>query len=257
MSTSQPLPRKMMVACTNANGERDLFVTTILASDDEVADGLHYERAEDAAAEDGYEGPFVAFDEHDQRNITRQVPELDGPITMGLKDPATPNGDPLPVHVFLGGSELHVKVKGFNQCQRPSDGGVVATLEQYDGELQMVSYTDINSDDPTHTLRFSDAANDRLGKSPDEAKPLGLAQALEALEDDEDNVLWEVEVGLFDMDDDPNTPVETRMVMAGAETADAANDIAVEFAERQIPVVTDYAFSVIASAEQVDPDDYR
>ncbi len=56
---------KMIVACTNANGEPDLYFFRLKTTHDEVADGRHYDRAKIIAKEQDNEGPFVVWDEDD------------------------------------------------------------------------------------------------------------------------------------------------------------------------------------------------
>lgn len=66
----------MLVACVNANGEPDLARLTVLATDHEQEHGEHYEKARSMAQEDGYEPPFICYDEADQRNIFRVMREI-------------------------------------------------------------------------------------------------------------------------------------------------------------------------------------
>ena len=81
--------------------------------------------------------------------------------------------------------------------------------------------------------------------------------AIEELDEDVDLRFWEVEVGIFDLQNDPNTPTETYDVVVAAETANEANDKAQTLAEESIAVVSGMAFSVTESAKEGDPDDYR
>lgn len=86
--------------------------------------------------------------------------------------------------------------------------------------------------------------------------PLGLDEAINQLDDDDDLSLWECEIGLFNLENDPRTPMETFFVVVAAETADEANTLAQEFAEENVPVVRDMAFSGMSLAHKVDPSDY-
>ena len=52
---------KMIVAGHNASGEPDLFFCKILCTEEQVADGEHYDMATRLAASEGYE-PKIAFD---------------------------------------------------------------------------------------------------------------------------------------------------------------------------------------------------
>lgn len=59
---------KCVVACHNASGEPDLYFVKVSCSDAEYDCGEHYEKAEEAAHEEGYSGPMVVFDENDGPN---------------------------------------------------------------------------------------------------------------------------------------------------------------------------------------------
>ncbi|MCD8476051.1 MAG: hypothetical protein LRY40_06395 [Shewanella fodinae] len=67
---------KMVVACRNSNGEADLYVCDIDVTDEDVAEGKHYDLAEELAEGDGYQEPFLCFDRYEQQNIVRQLPEI-------------------------------------------------------------------------------------------------------------------------------------------------------------------------------------
>jgi hypothetical protein len=122
--------------------------------------------------------------------------------------------------------------------------------------VQLHAYENINNDEPTAKVSFRGAANELLGKEAS-SEPLGLEKALEDMSEDEDNSLWLVEVGLFDLEDDPRTPLETIEVLVAAETQDEANDKAQSLAEEEVPVVRDMAFSVTGAAEKVDANNYQ
>lgn len=54
-----------LVACHNANGVPVLWPVTVTGEKEQMDEGEHYEAAKKAADEQGYEGPFVVFDEFD------------------------------------------------------------------------------------------------------------------------------------------------------------------------------------------------
>jgi hypothetical protein len=56
---------KMAVAGYNANGEPDFFFVKVECTEEQRGDGAHYHAAYQEAFENGYEGPYVAFDEDD------------------------------------------------------------------------------------------------------------------------------------------------------------------------------------------------
>lgn len=56
----------MVVAGHNGNGEPDFFFCYVSASAEEINNGDHYDKANNAAIENGYDNvSLVAFDEHD------------------------------------------------------------------------------------------------------------------------------------------------------------------------------------------------
>lgn len=256
MTDTSPVSHKMMVACRNANGEPDMFVTNVWVTDAELDEGIHYERAADVAESEGYEGPFIGYDMFDQANIARQVPDLPMPLQVMLSDKADSGQSPVHAYLSLANGEIRLKMKNYNQCESTATGHDVAWVEYYNGSVQLHAYNNINTDDPTHKIVFNDAANDRLGVSADN-KPLGLEKALADLEDDDEYQLWEVEVGLFDTADDPNTPFETHLIVVATDAPGAANDMALEFAEENIAVVNSVAFGVTSGASTVQPEDYE
>lgn len=56
---------RVIVACYNASGEPDFCFVVVECNDLEWQHGEHYKAAERYADEEGYEKPFVAFDEDD------------------------------------------------------------------------------------------------------------------------------------------------------------------------------------------------
>lgn len=55
---------KCIVACTNANGDPDLFFVKVKCTDKQFENGDHYDSAKAHAEQQGYE-PFLAYDEVD------------------------------------------------------------------------------------------------------------------------------------------------------------------------------------------------
>lgn len=59
---------KCVVACRNAEGVSDFYFCIVECNQEEYDVGKHYDIAENAALENGYEGPFVTYDENDGPN---------------------------------------------------------------------------------------------------------------------------------------------------------------------------------------------
>ena len=57
---------KMIVACTNASGEPDLFFFKLKTNDEYIESMLAVDRARQIAEDEGYEGPYVVYDETDR-----------------------------------------------------------------------------------------------------------------------------------------------------------------------------------------------
>lgn len=60
---------KMIVAGTDAMGTPDMFFCKLKTTEEEVEEGLHYERAKVIAKDNGYGGPFVVWDEDDAPQV--------------------------------------------------------------------------------------------------------------------------------------------------------------------------------------------
>lgn len=54
---------KVCVICRNSNGEPDAVMFTVSCTEGEYDLGTHYDKAEERAEDQGYEGPYICFDE--------------------------------------------------------------------------------------------------------------------------------------------------------------------------------------------------
>lgn len=152
---------KMMVACINANGESDLFVCTVHCTAAQRANGDHYEMAEEMALEAGYEGSFVGFDPDEQRNLARQVSELDCPVPFALNDNDSGDNDPISGSLLFGSEGVSVSLLGHSDCGSTDDAGIVAWLDCWNGTVVLRVYADINEESPTHNIDLDGARNER------------------------------------------------------------------------------------------------
>lgn len=71
--------KTIAVACSNANGEADIFICEVASTPEQRDNGEHYERAIEQAEADDYEGPFVCFDHSEQARIKAAATELKTP----------------------------------------------------------------------------------------------------------------------------------------------------------------------------------
>lgn len=65
---------KVIVLCTNSNGAPEFHTCTPEVTPQQVDEGEHYELAKQNAADNGYEGPMLAFDTKDP--AARQLGDL-------------------------------------------------------------------------------------------------------------------------------------------------------------------------------------
>ena len=86
--------------------------------------------------------------------------------------------------------------------------------------------------------------------------PLGLRDALSEQEEDNELILFECEIGLFDIVNDPNTPIKTHTVVVAACSILRANEKAQMLCEENIPAVSNIAFAPTCMATEVDVCDY-
>lgn len=56
---------KCVVACRNAGGEADFYFCKVECDEGQYDVGDHYEAAVQMAVGEGYEGPYVVFDDND------------------------------------------------------------------------------------------------------------------------------------------------------------------------------------------------
>ncbi|MBF4371135.1 hypothetical protein EAY04_24415, partial [Vibrio anguillarum] len=94
--------KKVLVACRNSSGEADIFSCTVEVTEGQYDLGEHYDLAEAMAIAEGYEAPFVCFDQSEQKNIAKHVQELNYPIPFSLEDKSTSDGDTIKANVIFG-----------------------------------------------------------------------------------------------------------------------------------------------------------
>ncbi len=68
---------RIAVACRNASGMADMPIFTVTVTAEEYDLGIHYEKAEAMAEDEGYEKPFVCFDDAEQGAILAAVHTLE------------------------------------------------------------------------------------------------------------------------------------------------------------------------------------
>lgn len=149
--------KQIMVAGSNANGEADFFVCVVEVSDDQLNNGVHYDLAKALAEKDGFEAPFVCFDDQAGKNIARQVSKLDWPIPFVLEEQADGKEGNVSGNLHIGLDGVTVQLNGYSDYY---DDGLVAFLEYLDGSVNFRAYADINIDEPTHSISLEGAKNE-------------------------------------------------------------------------------------------------
>lgn len=153
------LTKSVMVACRNASGEADLVSCKVKVTESEFRLGVHYDLAEEQVKSEGYESPFVCFDTHEQRNIARQVSKLDCPVPFTLEDKSTENGEQTECNLLFGWDGLSIRMKGYSDYNSNDDHGIVVFLEHWQNAVNLRTYADINSDEPTDVISLDGAKN--------------------------------------------------------------------------------------------------
>ena len=101
----------------------------------------------------------------DGRTITFTIPqpeEEDGSsecVLHTILDDQTGSGDydDIPVRVVVGGGALLIKPQGYGVHCAPEGEGTPVVLEQYEGRLRVVAWSDINSDNAQVVIDLEDA----------------------------------------------------------------------------------------------------
>lgn len=65
VNSEEKREEKVVVCGLNALGEPDFYFCKVIVSEDDYNLGIHYDAAEEKAAENRYEEPFISFDKYD------------------------------------------------------------------------------------------------------------------------------------------------------------------------------------------------
>lgn len=135
----------LLVACHNANGEPDLLSISVPATESDVNLGYHYDLAQSAAADLGYEAPFVCFDQHEQANLTRVLSQLALPVPFTLATSTLTRG-----RVVMSPESIQLYLSG--EHGDPDEQGLVMSLDVRNGAPVVHVYGDRHSDTPTRRI---------------------------------------------------------------------------------------------------------
>lgn len=76
-------------------------------------------------------------------------------MTVELRDQQTGNKIPVLIETITG--SLFVRPKGMGENLMPEGFGYPIMLEYYEGSIRLVVWSDINQEDPTHTISLDGA----------------------------------------------------------------------------------------------------
>jgi hypothetical protein len=85
--------------------------------------------------------------------------------------------------------------------------------------------------------------------------PMGFIKAFEDLESDADFNLYECEIGLFSQDDS-NTAYDIKNVLVACESANDANDIALDICKENLEILSGDSFNACCDANEIYPPKY-
>lgn len=152
--------KKVLVACRNSSGEADMFSCTVEVTEGQYDLGEHYVLAEAIAIAEGYEAPFVCYDQSEQKNIAKHVQELNCPIPCNLEDKSTSDSTAIKANVVFGWDGLSIQIDGYSDYSSEDNGGIVVYLESWGRSVNLRAYADINCEEPTDVINLDGARNE-------------------------------------------------------------------------------------------------
>lgn len=152
--------KKVLVACRNSSGEADMFSCTVEVTEGQYDLGEHYDLASAMAIAEGYEAPFVCFDQSEQKNIAKHVQELNFPIPFSLEDKSTNDGNVIKANVVFGWDGLSIQIDGYSDHSSEDNGGIVMYLENWERSVNLRAYAYINCEEPTDAINLDGARNE-------------------------------------------------------------------------------------------------
>jgi hypothetical protein len=159
---------KMFVSCRNANGSADMFVCVVEVTQDQFDNGEHYDLACDQAEQNGYEQPFLCYDENETKNIARHFAKDKNPSTSSgdvvhafeLFDYSN-KGDSTKGKVCVSSHGITVSLEGYSDKGSVDNEGSPIFIERDKGEIVIRLYEDINRSDATKVLLLNGARNEK------------------------------------------------------------------------------------------------
>lgn len=152
---------KIIIACTNAQGQSDLFVHTVETPNNRPITQAQIDRAKEQAEKSGFTGPFVCFSGDEQKHIVKVVSELDCPVPFKLEDKAFKDSENhIEGLLQFGWDGVSVSLQGYSDMTSEDNQGIVGYVEFWGGTANLRAYGDINSEEPTHVISLEGARNE-------------------------------------------------------------------------------------------------
>ena len=114
----------------------------------------------------------------------------------------------------------------------------------------------IDTDGQEAQIGFMQAMTQYLEALHTSAEPKGLEQALQDVDDDDNNLLWHCEIRLFDMQSGGGTAYDMQKVVVAAEREDEACEKAEKIVS-ETSLLKPHTLILSYGAVEVDPADYR
>lgn len=158
---------KMLVSCLDSNGISDMFACEVECTQDQFANGEHYDLACEQAEQNGYEQPFMAYDEHDQKNIAKHFSNAYVKTANGesiqefeLFDHSM-KGESTKGKVCVSGQGITVSLEGYSDNGSVDNEGHPIFIERDRGEIVIRLYEDINRSGETRVILLNGARNEK------------------------------------------------------------------------------------------------
>ncbi len=78
-------------------------------------------------------------------------------VIVRLPDAGHKSASPIKIKVFSDQNGMYIVPEGYGDFASKDGGGVPVIFEFYNGELRLLVWGDINSQDPTHTISLNGA----------------------------------------------------------------------------------------------------
>ncbi len=100
------------------------------------------------------------FNNATSKTITENVSTCGKPQQILLKDLAD-NGMQIKGYIENNNQTLAIHIDGYSDYCSNDDNGTPIYLELFNGKLQLIVYSDINQEDPTHIISLENCRNEK------------------------------------------------------------------------------------------------